>query len=136
MGFPSREIYVMIGCLPVFLLDPTDKFVSFALCGLGTRKKLAGHGSSLQGVSNHNQIKCHGPENTSSCLTQKGNSLDGVKKKCFRSTQNAFLSVQLLNPNHNYLHSSSFCCNTLSWKYSCTVKLTCPAGVAIISQDS
>lgn len=135
VGFPSREIDMMTGCLPVFLLGPTDKFVSFALCKLGTCKKLARGASSLQGFSNHNQIKYHGLENKSSCLTQKGNSFDG-KKNCFRSTQNDFLSVQLPNPKHNYLHSFSFYCNTLSWKYSCTVNLSCPAGVTIISQDS
>lgn len=56
LGFLSGEIYVTIGCLPVFLLGPTDKFIPFALCRLCKRKKLAGHASSLQGVSNHEHI--------------------------------------------------------------------------------
>lgn len=79
VGFPSRQTHVAIGCLPVFLLGPTDKFVSFALCTLATCKKLARGASSLQGVSSHNQIKYHGPENKSSCLTQKRNPFDGKK---------------------------------------------------------
>lgn len=78
-----------LGCLSVFPPGPTDKPVSFALCKLGACEKLVRGASNLQGVSNHNQIKCRGPENKSPCLTQKGNLFDG-KKNCFRSTQNGF----------------------------------------------
>lgn len=71
---------MMIGHLPVFLLGPTDRFVTFALRRLGPCKTLTGCASSLQGVSTHNQIKYHGSENRSSCLTLKGNLFDGKKK--------------------------------------------------------
>lgn len=95
----------------------------------------AGSTSSLQGISNYNHIKSHGPQIQSSCLTQKGNSFVG-KIIPLRSTQNDFLSIQVSNSKHNYSHSSSFYHSTLSWKHSCTVNLTCPAGVAAISQET
>lgn len=95
----------------------------------------AGSTSSLQGISNYNHIKYHGPQNKLSCLTQKGNSFVG-KIIPLRSTQNDFLSIQVSNSKHNYLHSCSFYHSTLSWKRSCTVNLTRPAGVAVKSQET
>jgi len=84
---------------PEFLLGPTDKFASFALGKLVTWKKLARGTSSLQGGSNCNQIKYHGSENKSSCLTQKGNSSDGEKNIVSGQLRKTFCSFSYQTQN-------------------------------------